>query len=197
MEKSVQPVFLAFCILMTLLASGCSPASSPVVPASPQTATPPPAEPPQSNVPTEQLITEKRYTIPEAEKLAGFSVMQPAYLPAGVSLDFATFDESPSPAVVLHFKLVHEQYGDMGAFFQIRQQSEAEAPPDTTSCGEMKEGCGVLQINNMPVVYILNTGGTEGLSWYGSGFSYWLLRTAGEPNKIYKDELVKVVESMN
>ena len=43
---------------------------------------------------------------------------------------------------------------------------------------------------------LYNAGGTEELDWYADGFVFRLLRTAGEPEKIYKVELVKVVESM-
>jgi hypothetical protein len=46
------------------------------------------------------------------------------------------------------------------------------------------------------VVYRQSPAGPEGLDWYADGFVFRLLRTAGEPTKIYKDELVKVVESM-
>jgi hypothetical protein len=35
------------------------------------------------------------------------------------------------------------------------------------------------------------------LDWGGAdGFAFRILRTAGEPNKIYKDELLKVIGSM-
>ena len=84
----------------------------------------------------------------------------------------------------------------MGPFFQITQEPQTEARPDTTSCGNVTQGCEVLSINDMTVVYRLNPGGTEGLDWYADGFAFHLLRTAGEPDKVYKDELVKVVESM-
>jgi len=84
----------------------------------------------------------------------------------------------------------------MGLFFHINQESQPEAPADVTACGENVTGCEVLQIGGVPVVYHLYDGGTEGLDWYADGFVFRLLRTAGEPGKIYKDELVKVVESM-
>jgi hypothetical protein len=40
------------------------------------------------------------------------------------------------------------------------------------------------------------TAPTESLMWNVDGFSFHLIRTSGEPNIIYKDELLKVVESM-
>jgi len=48
------------------------------------------------------------------------------------------------------------------------------------------------KIGDMVVKYRLSTP-TESLIWDVDGFSFQLLRTAGEPNKIYKDELLKVV----
>jgi hypothetical protein len=173
---------------MTLFAMGCSPASS-------RAATQSPADLPQSKAPVGETAI-KQYTVAEVEYMAGFDVKEPTYLPAGVSLEFATYETSPSPAVTLHFKIVHEQFGDMGQFFLITQQPEKTASPDTISCGEMTEGCEVLQINNVPVVYNSYTGGTEGLNWLADGFAFRFLRTAGEPNKVYKGELVKVIESM-
>jgi hypothetical protein len=98
--------------------------------------------------------------------------------------------------VILQFKIVHETYGDMGNFFQIMQEKQSEAPPDVLSCGEKTEVCEVLQINGVTVIYHQVSAGPEGLDWYADGFVFRLLRTAGEPNKGYKDELIKVVESM-
>ena len=37
---------------------------------------------------------------------------------------------------------------------------------------------------------------TESLLWEDEAFSFQLLRMAGEPNKMYKDELLRVVRSM-
>jgi hypothetical protein len=51
-------------------------------------------------------------------------------------------------------------------------------------------------MGDMQVVYHLNPAGPEGLDWYEDGFAFRLLRTAGEPNKVYKEELVHVVASM-
>jgi hypothetical protein len=134
------------------------------------------------------------------EELGGFHVLEPGYLPAGVSLDFASFEEIPAPAAVLHFNFVHEQYGNMGALFQIRQEPQTEAPPAALSCGEATEGCEVLHAGDVPVVYRLYESGdgasTESLEWYAGGAFFRLHRTAGEPNKIYKEELLKVLESM-
>jgi len=136
-------------------------------------------------------------TIAEAEKLAGFNVQEPAYLPEGVSFDFATYQEMPNPSVTLYFKIIHAQFGDMGVFFQILQELQEKAPPDVTSCDLSTDGiCEILQFGAIPVVYHHYSGGTEGLDWYYDGFAYRLLRTAGEPGKVYKDELVKVVDSM-
>lgn len=157
--------------------SGCAPASTP------EASTPHP----ESTNPD----------IAKVEKQAGFDVREPTYLPQGVSFDSATYQTTPNPHVILQFKIKHETYGDMGNFFQIMQEAQREAPPDVLSCGAKTEGCEVLEINNLAVVYHQNPEGPEGLDWYADGFVLRLLRTAGEPNKIYKDELIKVVESMN
>jgi len=166
--------------------NGCTPASTSV------SAEPLPANTLEANMP---LPTDVPLTIAEAEELAGFDVKEPTYLPAGVSLDYATYQKSPYPNVTLHFKIIHETYGDMGAFFQIVQEPQAEAMPNPTACGVSGNDCEILQIGEMVVKYRLTTP-TESLIWDVDGFSFQLLRTAGEPNKIYKDELRKVVGSM-
>lgn len=207
MKKIHPSVFLAFSLSMVLLISGCAPASTPVLleprPTNPSrpTSAPELTNPPEATTVPEQRIIEVPLTIAEVEALAGFEVKEPMYLPAGVSLDFATYDDRRDRYVTLVFKIVHEEYGDMGRFFLISQEPQAEAPREAASCGEMVEGCEILQIGDMAVVYHLyaspETGGdTEGFEWYADGFSFWLLRVAGEPDKIYKDELMKVVGSM-
>ena len=120
-----------------------------------------PASTPAPSNPPEQIKKEGPLTLVEVEELSGFNVSEPDYLPAGVSLDFATYEASPSPAVVLHFKLVHEQYGDLGRFFEIRQEPQAEAPPSALSCGETVEGCEVLQAGDVPIIYHLYSSPTE------------------------------------
>jgi hypothetical protein len=91
--------------------------------------------------------------------------------------------------------MIHKVYGDMGAFFQIMQESQAEASPNPTSCGVSGNDCETLQTDDMVVKYRL-TNPTESLMWEEDGFSFQLLRTAGEPDKIYKEELLKVAGSM-
>ena len=83
----------------------------------------------------------------------------------------------------------------MGAFFQITQMPQAEALPNPDACGATGNDCEILQIGDVLVKYRLSTP-TESLMWDSDGLSFQLLRTAGEPNKIYKDELLKVVGSM-
>lgn len=118
------------------------------------------------------------------------------YLPTGASFDYATYQESPSPHVTLHFKFIHETHGDMGAFFQIVQEPQASTLQNPAACGVSGNECEILQIGDIVVNYRL-TNPTESLLWDINGFSFQLLRTAGEPNKIYKDELLKIVESMS
>ena len=181
---------LAFSLSIVLLTNGCVPAA--VEPTQTDTSSQS-ANTVEANIP---LPTDVKHTMAEVEELAGFDVREPKYLPTGVSLDYATYQKSPSPYVTLQFKIVHETYGDMGAFFQIVQEAQEVAPPDTISCGQAADGCEVISIDDIPVVYRLNPGGTEGMDWFADGFSFHLLRTAGEPNKVYKDELVSVVASM-
>lgn len=176
MKKESRVVLVSFCIFLWSLAVSCGPAATAQV----------------STPPQETIIT----SITDAEKLAGFDVKEPTYLPEGVSLASASYQSTPNPIVVLQFKINHETYGEMGNFFQIVQELQSEPPADVLSCGENPDGCEVLQINNVPVVYHQNPTGPEGMDWYADGFVFRLLRTAGEPNKVYKDELIKVVESM-
>jgi hypothetical protein len=133
----------------------------------------------------------------QAEKAAGFELHEPGFLPEGVSLDFVVFQPSPSPSLLLQYKIVHPEYGDRGAFFQILVAPQAAAPADTTGCPTGPDGsCEVLQNGDQVIVYHLYAGGTEGLDWFQDGLAFRLLRTAGEPGKVYKDDLLKVVESM-
>lgn len=194
MKKLTYLEFLALSISIAFLMNACAPAS---IPAS--------VEPLQTDIPSQPINTDEANmplstatpnTIAEVEESAGFDVKEPTYLPTGVSFDHATYQELPSPNVTLHFKLVHETYGDMGAFFQIVQTPQAAASPNPTACGASGNDCEILKIGDMVVQYRL-TAPTESLTWDADGFSFQLLRTAGEPNKIYKDELLKVVESMN
>lgn len=206
MKKTFESVLPAFGVLMILLAGGCAPAPTSIVVDSTEHAEL--LDPTQVEelftipTPTEERIVEERLTLVEAEERAGFDVREPAWLPAGVSFDFATYRPEPSPGVTLEFKLVHEQYGDMGRFFVIDQAPAAEAPADALSCGGTAQDCELLDIGGMPVVYrwddTLTSAwtGTEGFTWYADGFLFRLSRVAGEPGRSYRDELVKVVESM-
>jgi DNA-binding CsgD family transcriptional regulator len=147
---------------------------------------------PEANIP---LPTDVPHTLSEVEKLAGFDFKEPTYLPTGVFFDHAIYRKSPYPHVILYYKLVHETYGDLGAFFQIVQAPQVEVPPNPTACGLTGSDCEIIPIGDVMVKYRL-TSPTESLIWDMNGFSFNLLRTAGEPNKIYKGELLKVIESM-
>ena len=183
-------LFLVFSTsILVLMMSGC--ASAPVEPVQTNPSSEP-TSPPEESKP---LPPNVPYTIAEAEELSGFDIKEPTYLPTGVSFDFATYQKSPHPNVTLHFKMVHETYGDMGAFFQIVQEPQAEALPNPTACGATGNDCEIIQISDVAVKYHLSVP-TESLLWDTDGFSFRLLRTAGEPDKIYKDELLKVVGSM-
>ena len=180
--------FLAFNILTILLLNGCIFTTAPVsvVPTQENIPTQP-ATTPESDMP---LPTDTPHTIAEVEKLAGFDIKEPTYLPNDVSFDFATYQKPPYPNVTLYFK-----YGDRGTFFQIVQEPQKGASPNPDACGANGNECEILKIGNIIVKYRL-TAPTESLMWDVDGFSFHLLRIAGEPNKIYKDELLKIVESM-
>src|SRR5215207_4826177 len=193
MKKLTISKFLALSISIVWLMNGCIPASTPApVETLPTDISAQPANTLDANVP---LPTDAPYTIAEVEELAGFDVKEPTYLPTGVSFDYATYQKSPYPNVTLHFKMVHETFGDMGAFFHIVQASQAEASPNPNACGNSGNDCEIVQNGDMAVKYRLSTP-TETLMWDMDGFSFQLLRTAGEPDKIYKDELLKVVGSL-
>lgn len=178
MKKLLLTALLGFGLLL----SGCAPASTPAAPQ----ATPTSA---QSQEP--QVLK----TIAEAESLAGFDVKEPTYLPTGVTLDFATYQAAPYPTVTLHYKLVHPTLGDRGAFFRIVQEPQAAAMPNPAACGAAGDECETVPMGGLTVKYRLTTP-TESLMWEADGFIFSLLRTAGEPNKIYKDELLQVASSM-
>ena len=184
MPKSIGTKLPAlFLLVMVLLAlSGCAqrPASMP-------DALPPGT--PAAGIPDGPL------TVAQAEQMSGFDVMEPAYLPPGVSLDHASLQASPSRAVTLHFKLVHETYGDMGQFFLITQQAVDQPAANPAVCGASGDGCEMIQAGDNQVQYRL-TDPTESLMWESGGYAFILTKTAGEPGKIYRDELLKVVESM-
>ena len=185
-------------VLAGCTGSGSSPA--PATPVAEQAATAglPVTDTPAADAPPAGDAAPARLaTVAEAEQLAGFDLLEPGYLPEGVSFDFAMLESAPGPYVTLQYKIVHPQYGDMGAFFQILQQPQPTAPLDVTTCSGSGDGvCELLQIGGATVIYHRYTAGTEGLDWYANGVVLRLLRTAGEPGKSYKDELVKVVESM-
>jgi len=192
-KRSISAEFLTFTTLIVLLMSSCAPASTPASAESPQAnASSQPMTPAEASAP---IPTDVPYTFAQVEELAGFDVKEPTYLPKGVSFDFATYRKSPHPNVTLHFKFVHETYGDMGAFFQIVQEPQAEAISNPAACEATGNGCERVQVGDLAVNYYLTTP-TESLMWDADGFSFQLLRTAGEPNKIYKEELLKVVSSI-
>ncbi len=187
MTKNNLLNFLAFLALTILLLNGCM-SATPLTSISPtQADISQPATSPELDMP---LPTDTPYTVAEVEKLAGFDVKEPTYFPNEVSFDFATYQKPPYPNVTLYFK-----YSDRGAFFQIIQEPQEGAFPNPDACGANGNECEILQIGNITVKYRLTTP-TESLMWNVDGFSFHLLRTAGEPNKIYKDELLKIVESM-
>lgn len=157
----------------------------------------PPASvtPVNTSAPDVPSPTEIPYTLVEVEQVAGFDVQEPAYLPNGVSFDHAVYQKSPRPRVTLYYKLIHETYGDMGTFFHIVQEPQASGSQDPAACGTTGSECEIIPVGEVTVYYRL-TSPTEFLFWDLNGYSFSLLRTAGEPEKNYKEELLKVVEGM-
>ncbi len=189
MKYLTRSWFLMVGMSILLLMGGCAPAS--IEPLQTDDSSQP-MNALEANMP---LQSDLPLTVAEVEELAGFDVKEPSYLPTGVSFDHATYQATPYPAVSLYFKLIHETYGDMGIFFQIVQVPLAEAILNTTACGAAGDECESIQVGDLAVKCRLTTP-TESLMWDVYGFSFQLLRNAGEPNKTYKDELLKVVGSM-
>jgi hypothetical protein len=184
MRKLFRPQVFVASLFLGLLMNACAPSS---------------AVPPPTDIPTQPqdmpLPTDVHYTMAEVRQLAGFDVKEPAYLPPGVFFDYATYETSSTPLVILHFKLIHETYGDMGAFFQILQQPVTDTAPNMGACDSSDTNCETVQVGDLSLNYHLTTP-TESLSWEQDGFTLLLLRTAGEPGKLYKDELIKVAGSL-
>jgi hypothetical protein len=145
-----------------------------------------------STHPAGELDPDCLLSTADAETLSGFDVQEPAFLPADAAFYYATYEPS-YPGVTLYFLSL--QHPDMGSFFHISQY--VEAPPFfMSSCGELPgSSCEELDTGSLKVVYqYFNP--TEQLDWSAAGFYFSLFRNAGEPGKIYKDELLQVIESM-
>jgi hypothetical protein len=138
----------------------------------------------------DELDPECLRSVADASRAAGFEVQSPASLPADTAFYYAALDES---GVVLHF--YNLKHAAMGSFFRI-SQSPAASPAFLADCGDLASpACEELQAGSTPVVYqYFNP--TEQLDWSAGGMYFSLFRNAGEPGKIYKDDLLKVVASM-
>jgi len=146
-----------------------------------------------STHPLDELDMECLHSATDAEELAGFDVKEPSYLPPDVAFYFASYDESTDPVVVLRF--LHLKHSNMGSFFQIEQYTKAPSFYMESCEGLSDETCEVLQVGTLSVVYQFFDP-TERLDWFEDGVYFSLFRNAGDPGKIYKDELLKVIESM-
>ena len=147
----------------------------------------------QSTHPADELDADCLHSIADAEKMAGFDVKEPGYLPEDVSFYYATVEEAPNPTVTLLF--LHEAHPDMGRFFQITQAQDAP-PFFLTSCdGAGSDSCEMLQVGDTPLVY-QSTAPSEQLDWQAGEYFFSLFRSAGEPGKVYKEDLLKVVDSI-
>jgi hypothetical protein len=147
-----------------------------------------------STHPEGELDPDCLLSIADAETLSGFDVKEPAFLPADVAFYYATYEPSPYQGVTLYFLSL--QHPDMGSFFHISQY--VEAPPFfMASCGELpSSSCEVLETDSLHVVY-QHFNPTEQLDWSAGGFYFSLFRNAGEPGKIYKDELLQVIGNLD
>jgi len=140
----------------------------------------------------DELDPQCLHSVSDAEKISGFDVKEPTYLPPDVSFDYATYSGSPIAQVTLLF--VHDQHKDAGAFFQIMQTDDLLA--FKSACTEPSDkNCETIQVGNISVIYQFHDP-TERLEWRSGSFFFSLFRSAGEPGKIYKEELLKIVESM-
>jgi hypothetical protein len=51
------------------------------------------------------------------------------------------------------------------AFFQIVLEAQEGVPPDVISCGQAVNGCEIISVGDMPVIYRLNPGAQK--AWIG------------------------------
>ncbi len=147
----------------------------------------------------DELDADCLHSIADVEKLAGFDVKEPVALPDKTAFYYATYEAQPSQRVTLRF--LHEEHREMGSFFWLSQEPGEQEPAEEFSCAEAGEGCELLQIGDLSVLYHQNAGpdgviATESLEWYRDGFFFMLFRHAGEPGKIYRDELVALIGSL-
>jgi len=117
MKKTIQTTLLILAIWLALIVSACTSEQTSVseMPIQANTVSESAELPEATLLPS----TEGILSVVDVEKLAGFDVKEPAYLPSGVSYQTAVFQNSPSPLVILQYKLVHEQFGEMGSFFHL------------------------------------------------------------------------------
>lgn len=145
-----------------------------------------------STHPASELDPECLHSVADAKTLSGIEVKAPGYLPQDVVFYFATYESDPG---VVHSQFLHQQHSQSGRFFQISQYKEAPPFYMSSCAGAASGSCEVLKIDGVPVVYqYLNP--TEQLDWSAGGYYFSLFRNAGEPGKVYKDELVKIIASM-
>jgi hypothetical protein len=139
------------------------------------------------------LDPECLHSAAEAEKLAGFKVKMPDYFPENVAFYYATYEKAPANVVTLFF--YHKEHANMGSFFQINQGKDAPVF-FVKSCAEVTENaCEALKLGTTPLIY-QRFERTEQLDWSVDGYYYSLLRNAGSPGMVYKDEMLKVAGSL-
>lgn len=89
---------------------------------------------------------------------------------------------------------LHDEHPDMGRFFQIIE-AKGKSPFFTESCEGLDNPCETIRVGSTAVVY-QTLGTNEQLDWESNGIFFSLFRSAGEPGKLYKDDLLKVVEGL-
>ena len=147
----------------------------------------------ESTHPADELDPECLQSVADVEKLTGIDIKEPSYLPENVVFYYATYEEETDSSIILHY--YHDQHPDMGDFFRISQDSEP-FPFSITTCDDTSaEACEVLQSGTVPVVYQYYNP-TEQLDWMMDGVYYSLFRNAGEPGKVYREDLMSIINSM-
>ena len=95
MKKTIHTTLLILAIWLAMIDSACTsaPTQASEVPIQANTVSQPVKLPEATQPPS----TEGLLSVEDVEKLAGFDVIEPAYLPSGVSYQTAVFQNSPKP----------------------------------------------------------------------------------------------------
>ncbi len=147
----------------------------------------------ESTHPADELDPECLLSVADVETLTGMDIREPTALPENMAFYYATYEKETDASVILHY--YHEQHPDMGDFFRISMDGDPFPFALSTCDDSTAEVCEVIPDGTSAIVYQYYNP-TEQLDWEMDGVFYSLFRNAGEPGKIYKEELLGVINSM-